>query len=185
MKWKKFNRHIKHIDQAVSTALTGASLATIHTFPNNKTKPQTKTFSQSMFLILLQMSTTYWELHYSYFTWNMYTRPPYSLFSTKLHTVLPTCSREPQAGLEPLPCSLWCQIMVSLLKYFCFTGVGWFEFHFFNTALTVTSKKLRVLIPLHSEGLKNRNQPKYHNTFKPVSALKPEHKDKAELNSFP
>jgi len=37
---------------------------------------------------------------------------------------------------------------------------------------------------LHSEGLKNKNQTKYHDIFKPVSALKPEHKDKAQLKSF-
>lgn len=74
---KKFNRHFKHIGQAVSTALNRCfPWHHPHDFsPQQKTSkqhpsPWTKTFSQSIFLILLQMSTTYRELHYSYFTWN-------------------------------------------------------------------------------------------------------------------
>lgn len=76
MKGKKFNRHVKHIGQAVSTAFSRCFPChhPHHFSPNkkthhpHKTKTQTKTISQSIFLILLQMSATYRELHYSYFT---------------------------------------------------------------------------------------------------------------------
>lgn len=100
-------------------------------------------------------------------------------------TALPPSSHQ-KLGLEHFPCSWWCQSTVSLLKYFCFTGVGQLN----SISLVQTSwllGKSWEFNSLASRGLekKNTTPESKQNTItylKPASALQPAYKDNSKLN---